>query len=171
MVLALVLAFTALCAPAQMPTDNLMWKSRCDALHKAGVSNNGAAPVWLLNAPGTVPGPQWTEFGWDRERAGQHAVACVFFYLGAIADHKMQQTHANRIHSIESARMGVIAYDTVHGIKPPARYLITKAHAELAEIPKPSLTAAAEQAMMDTAGVVPTSPTPTSGPALASDAR
>jgi len=153
-------------AHAQMPTDNDAWKARCEVLHRADPNLSGSVPAWLRSAPRNVPGPQWTTFGWDRDRAGQRSVACVFFYLGAVADHNSNRGHADRVHAKESATMGAIEVMLANHQPVPFRKTLTRAHAEAAEIPKPALTVAQEQAMVDAATTMQLAPAPPPTPTV-----
>lgn len=143
---------------AQMPMDNDAWQQRCDVLRNADPSARGTVPTWLREAPKGVPGPQFTTFGWDRLRARQPYVACTFFYLGAIADHNGPKNHADRVHAHESATMGRIAAQMAHHQPVSVREKMTRAHAEAAEIPKPPLTEAEEEAIVAAASTVPLTP-------------
>lgn len=154
--LALALGLCAICAPAQMPTDNMSWKSRCEALHAALPTATSPAPASFVPSALKNKGEQWTTFGWDRSRANQHAVACVFFYLGAIASQKAPaQSHTTRVHAKESWTMGTIEWKAMHGSAPTVSEKLTRDHAKLAEIPKPALTVGQEQTMVDTGRTLP----------------
>jgi hypothetical protein len=156
--LALPLLFCATVSAvyAQMPTDNDTWKLRCNLLHD-NVSRLGVAPPWLTSTPQQVAGPRYTTFGWDRDHAAQPAVACVLFYLGAIADHNAPVNHADHIHSIESSTMGLVEWQTLHGQKITDRQKITRVHAKAAEIPKPALTVPEEEAIVAASSTMPLS--------------
>jgi hypothetical protein len=121
-------------------------------------TGRGVVPAWLRAAPKDVPGPEYTTFGWDRLRAKQPYVACTFFYLGAIADHNHGNGHADHVHAHESAVMGRIASKTAHHQEPTTREAMTRVHAEAAEIPKPALTVAQEEAIVAAASVMPLAP-------------
>lgn len=148
----------AVVARAQMPMDNDAWQQRCDVLRNADPSARGIVPAWLRHAPQNVPGPAYTTFGWDRLRAHQLYVACTFFYLGAIADHNGPRTHADHVHAHESATMGRIASQLAHHQRVSVREGLTRAHAEAAEIPKPPLTVAEEEAIVAAASTMPLAP-------------
>lgn len=142
-----------------MPTDNDAWKARCLLLQSVeNPQGTARVPYWVAAATHGLPGPQFTEFGWDRDRAGQHYVACTFFYLGAIADHQRGKGHADRVHARESATMGLIETKLAIHQTPSLRENMTADHAKLAEIPKPALTIPQEQAMLDAASTMPLSP-------------
>lgn len=151
-------AAAALPAHSQMPTDNDAWKHRCEVLRDADPNGRGTVPAWLTKAPGTVPGPRWTTFGWDRSRANQPYVACTFFYLGAIADHNRNKGHADHVHAHESAVMGRIEDKLARHEDVTTREKLTRTHAEAAEIPKPALTIPEEEAMVTAATTMPLDP-------------
>lgn len=146
-------------AAAQMPTDNDTWKKRCEVLRDADPNARGTVPDWLAKAPGTaVPGPRFTTFGWDRARAGQHYVACTFFYLGAIADHNHSNKHADRVHAHESAVMGRLEDKAARHEPGTSREGLTAARAKAAEIPKPALTVPEEEGIVQAATTMPLEP-------------
>lgn len=146
---AAVLALSSLAAHAQMPTDNDAWKARCAML--SSLDHNGVLPASLVSLTHGVSGAKFTTFGFDRDAAGEHNVACTFFYLGAVAEQAAHHDSAAQ----NDAVLGRLQVKQMKGQSATISESFARMKAKAAEITHPALTEADEQHVMDAATTIP----------------
>jgi hypothetical protein len=143
----------ALCASAaahaQMPTDNDAWKARCNAL--AATTDLGHLTAEARALTHSVPASKFTTFAFDRSAAGQPAVACTMFYLGAIA--AQASSDASTAH--DNAVLAGIEIKAAHHQDTTFSESLTRMKAKAYEIPKPALTVDDEEKVLLAATTIP----------------
>ena len=85
--LAVAASGVSAAAHAQLPTDNPVWKSRCNLLAASAADiSKGSTPAALVAATRGVSGQKFLLLAAESANSGNHNVACTLFYLSAIAD-------------------------------------------------------------------------------------
>lgn len=155
---AFVLTTTAY---AQYPKDNNVYKMRCDLLAgQDSAIQSGSIPAVLAGASKGIPAAQIVTFAVDREKDGDHQVACVLFYMAAIASRAANQADDAKTYSV----FAHTEYVKSTGGSPSFGEKLTRGKVEAAEIRKPALTSAQLTAIVDALNVMPISLTPPPAP-------
>jgi hypothetical protein len=151
----------ATAAHAQYPKDNAVYKMRCDLLASQDAAiQTGTIPAILLPTTKGIPAAQIVTFAVDREKDSDHQVACVLFYMAAIASRAANQ-------SDDAKTYGLFAHTEFvksTGGSPSFGEKMTRAKVEAAEIRKPALTSAQLTAILDALSTMPISLTPPPAP-------
>jgi hypothetical protein len=138
---------------AQMPTDNDTWKARCNAL--ASVSDITHPTPQIVALTRGVAGSKFRTFGFDRDAAGQHKVACTLFFLGAVADQAGNGGKQDSSSAEDNATLARLQIKAMHGESPTFSERITVAKVKALEVTRPALTQADEENVMNAATTIP----------------
>ncbi len=141
---------------AQLPRDNEAWKLRCNLLQ----ANNAAiaaghAPVPLVQGTRGLPGLQYMTFGFDRREAAQHNVACVFFYMGAIAEGAGNGGKPDLAKARAHAEVALAEFQQVHGQKVPISERMKRFDAKLGQTRASDISAEQATAILNAASTMP----------------
>jgi hypothetical protein len=99
--------FIAFAAQAQLPTDSTTYANRCAqfAGNSGQIEAGNIAPKFISVTRG-VPSHSFFVLAVDRAQHGQHDVACVMYYMAAIADSRGNGASSNALQSREEAIIG-----------------------------------------------------------------
>ena len=147
---ALLISASSVAAHAQMPADNDSWKARCSTLAAQAADLNHLTPSIAALTRG-VAGSKFQTFGFDRQAAGQHQVACTMFYLAAIAN---QAGHDNSA-AHDAQVLASLEIKTAHGQEASFTESLTRTKIKAIEITHPALTLADEEKIVVAATTIP----------------
>lgn len=150
---ALFCLLGGMAAHAQMPTDNDTWKARCSAL--ASLSDLSHPTPQLVALTRGIPGAKFVTFGFDRDAAGQHNVACTLFFLGAIAEQAGNHAALNPSVAQDDLVLADVQVKTIHDQSVPFSERFTVMKAKAMQIMQPALTENDEESVMDAATTIP----------------
>ena len=147
---ALLVSASSVAALAQMPSDNDTWKARCSVLAAQAADLSHITPSVEALTRG-VAGSKFQTFGFDREAAGQHQVACTMFYLAAIANQAGHDASAAK----DAQLLANLEIKTTHGQPPSFSEGITRTKVKAIEITHPALTLSDEEKIVSAATTIP----------------
>jgi hypothetical protein len=157
---AVVLLLSVPALRAQLPTDSMVWKARCDFLSKLDSQlQTGTVPPMLVAATRGVAGQSYTTFGWDRLRDGDPNVACTLFYMALIAD---RSGNGGKPAAFITRNAGILAHDESSPVRSQLTVAqrVKRSEIKLHQMRVPALTSAQLQAVLDAATTMPISLTP-----------
>lgn len=140
-------------AHAQMPTDNDTWKARCSALASLNDLNHPTPQLVALTRG--IPGAKFVTFGFDRDAAGQHNVACTLFFLGAIAEQAGNGAAPNASVAQDDLVLADLQVKTLHNQSATFSERFTSMKAKAMQIMQPALTETDEENVMNAATTIP----------------
>lgn len=147
---ALLVSASSVAAHAQMPADNDTWKARCSVLAAQAADLNHITPSVAALTKG-VSGSKFQTFGFDRQAAGQHQVACTMFYLAAIAN----QAGNNASAAKDAQLLANLEVKATRGQEPSFTENLTRTKVKAIEITHPALTLSDEEKIVLAATTIP----------------
>ena len=147
---AVLLTASAAAAHAQMPRDNDAWKSRCAVLASQTADLNHLSPAVAELTRG-VPGSKFQTFGFDRQAAGEHNVACTLFYLAAIANQASKDASAAK----DAQLLANLEVKAMKGQQPSFTENLSRTKIKAYEITRPALTLTDEEKVLLAATTIP----------------
>jgi len=149
---AILLATASAALHAQMPTDNDAWKGGCNTLRSVDLSHLSPASIAMTRG---VPASKFVTFGFDRDAAGQHQVACTLFYLGAIAAQAGNGAKADTTASAHDvAVLAQLQVKAMSHQEPSFAESMTRMKMKAYEIKQPALTVAEEERVLNAATTI-----------------